>query len=83
MVVEGIQVVSAGLDSISSWSDALGGLSHPLSVDWLVLAQQASSDTDIIAKMQNSWNTFVSTGQVWALLIGIVLGYLFKSFTTF
>jgi ABC-type enterochelin transport system permease subunit len=33
--------------------------------------------------MQNAWNNFVKTGQIWALLIGIAIGYFFRSMTSF
>ena len=33
--------------------------------------------------MQNAWNNFVKTGQVWAMLIGMVIGYMFKSLTSY
>jgi hypothetical protein len=82
MVVEGMQVVTDGLSSISHWSETLGSLNNHLSMDWLVLAQQAS-DTDLMANVQNSWNNFIKTGQVWALLIGIAIGYIFRGMTSF
>jgi hypothetical protein len=47
----------------------------------VVIAQQF--EQDVLADISNAFQTFVETGQVWALLIGIVLGYLLKSITTF
>lgn len=35
---------------------------------------------DVIGDMKNAWNNFVVTGQVWAMLIGVFLGYTFRSF---
>ncbi|MBC5795091.1 hypothetical protein H5968_08005 [Sphaerospermopsis sp. LEGE 00249] len=40
-------------------------------------------DPDVLGQMQNAWNNFVKTGQVWAMLIGMVIGYMFKSLTTY
>ncbi|QYX30896.1 hypothetical protein [Sphaerospermopsis torques-reginae] len=40
-------------------------------------------DADVMGQMQNAWNNFVKTGQVWAMLIGMVIGYLFKSLTSY
>ncbi|MFM7407683.1 MAG: hypothetical protein ACKO3K_13755 [Cuspidothrix sp.] len=40
-------------------------------------------DPDLLAQFQNSWNHFVKSGQIWALSIGIVLGYMFKSLTSY
>ncbi|MGL5196822.1 MAG: hypothetical protein ACRC8Y_24795 [Chroococcales cyanobacterium] len=45
----------------------------------IVLAQQVS-DPDIMGRITDAWNNFVETGQIWALIIGMVLGYLFRGF---
>lgn len=45
----------------------------------IVLAQQVS-DPDIMGQIKNSWDNFVETGQIWALIIGMVVGYLFRGF---
>ncbi|HEY9638746.1 MAG TPA: hypothetical protein V6D14_35510 [Coleofasciculaceae cyanobacterium] len=91
MVVEGMQAVIVGLDSISPWSDVLAGvsnhfqlaeLSSHLQVDWNVLAQTIS-DANLLGQIASAWNKFIKTGQVWALLIGIAIGYLFRSMTSF
>jgi large-conductance mechanosensitive channel len=47
-----------------------------------VLAQQVS-DQDVLGQMAKAWNNFIKTGQVWALLIGVVIGYIFRGFTSF
>ena len=44
-------------------------------------AQQFNQD--VTKDLAGGWNNFVKTGQIWALLIGITLGYLFKSITSF
>jgi hypothetical protein len=59
-------------------SDWIGHWSN----DWMVLAQQFK-EPDIAGDIGKSWNHFVKTGQVWAFLIGIVFGYMAKTFTTF
>ncbi|MDP5018697.1 MAG: hypothetical protein NWQ43_15585 [Dolichospermum sp.] len=41
------------------------------------------TETDVVGQMQAAWNNFVKTGQIWALLIGVVLGYMFKSLTSY
>ena len=82
MVVEGMQIVTTGLHSISPWNDVLGELNNQFSVDWLVLAQDVKNP-DVIGQMVSAWNNFVKTGQIWAMLIGIALGYMFRSFTSF
>ena len=82
MVVEGLQAVPTLLNHITPWHNVLGEMSHQLSVDWLVLAQEVRNP-DAIGQMVNAWNNFVKTGQVWALLIGLIVGYVFRSFTSF
>ncbi|HSM83841.1 MAG TPA: hypothetical protein VLS96_19280 [Nodosilinea sp.] len=46
-----------------------------------VLAQQF--DQDILGDMVNIWNNFVDSGQIWALLFGIVLGYMIRNLTAY
>ena len=46
-----------------------------------VLAQQF--DQDIVGDLGNALNTFVQSGQIWALIIGFVLGYLLRGVTTY
>ncbi len=50
------------------------------------LAQQDVNDIaqiDVVAEMQDAFNYFIQSGQVWALAIGVVLGYLFRTFTAY
>jgi hypothetical protein len=82
MVVEGMQIVTTGLNTIHHLNDVLGVLNTHLHMDWLVLAQQVS-DTNVLGKVQEAWNNFIQTGQVWALLIGIAIGYFFKGMTSY
>ncbi len=46
-----------------------------------VLAQQF--DQDILGDLTAAFRTFIDSGQLWALLIGIVIGYLIRSITTY
>ncbi|MGB3402129.1 MAG: hypothetical protein WBA77_05510 [Microcoleaceae cyanobacterium] len=43
----------------------------------VVLAQQV--DTDIVENFQNTWNNLLETGQLWAFLIGIGVGWWIRS----
>lgn len=59
---------------------------HPLVPDVLtspasLLAQQFNQD--VFADIRKGINHFIQTGQVWALLIGFILGYLFKTATSY
>ncbi|NJK40708.1 MAG: hypothetical protein HC934_03845 [Acaryochloridaceae cyanobacterium SU_2_1] len=32
---------------------------------------------------QNAWDNFIQSGQVWALVIGFIVGYVFRSITAY
>ncbi len=51
-------------------------------VNWTVLAQTVN-DPDLLGQIQKAWNNFVETGQIWALLIGLVIGYLIRNLTSY
>lgn len=78
MVVVDVQVLTPLLDNISY----LGKSLSQLSVDWLVLAQQVD-DPDVLGQMQAWFANFIQSGQVWAFLIGLVVGYIFRNMTSF
>jgi len=46
-----------------------------------ILAQQF--DQDILGDMNGAFGRFVESGQIWAMLIGFVIGYIFKSLTSY
>lgn len=43
----------------------------------VVLAQQV--DVDIVENFQNTWNNLLETGQLWAFLIGVGVGWWIRS----
>ncbi len=52
--------------------------------DWVLMQSgDGQFSQDLAGSFQRGWNNFVKTGQVWAMLFGIVLGYMIKQFTTF
>ncbi|MBD2596140.1 hypothetical protein BCD64_02695 [Nostoc sp. MBR 210] len=53
-----------------------------LPMNVMVLAQQVS-DPNLMGQVQKAWNHFIQTGQVWALLIGVVIGWLFRNLTSY
>ena len=84
------------LDSVSSASGTGEQTSTPISVDTVTAWGPASShmrvesmiiaqhfDQDILGDLGVAMSEFVESGQVWALLIGIVLGYLIRGLTTY
>jgi len=46
-----------------------------------VLAQQF--DQDILGDLVTAWTIFWKSGQIWALLIGIVVGYFIRNLTAY
>lgn len=71
---------TAWLADSSTWNDAGQGLSWQIHFDWSTLAQ---FDTDVFAGFRATMNNFVKSGQAWALVIGLVLGYLVRGMTTY
>ncbi|MBD2354297.1 hypothetical protein H6G41_06585 [Tolypothrix sp. FACHB-123] len=63
------------------FSDALSELFwHSPVTSWLA---QTINDPNVIGQMQSGWNHFVKTGQIWALLIGLIIGYLIRNLTSY
>lgn len=60
-----------------AWVDLGQGLSWHSTVEWSLLAQQF--EVDVFDRFNAFIANFIESGQAWALLIGIVLGYLIKS----
>jgi hypothetical protein len=63
-------------------SDFLSVISWHLSIGWTVIAQNIS-DPDILGQMQKAFTHFVQTGQAWALLIGLAIGYMIRNLTSY
>ena len=80
MVVQAIQVITEWVPSITHWSDSFGLLDWHWASNWTVLAQTAN-DTDILVNIQKAFDNFIKSGQVWALGIGLVMGYLIRGIT--
>ena len=49
----------------------------------LSIFAQMVEDPKILDQMQNAFNHFIESGQVWAMLIGLVIGYIFHSLTSY
>lgn len=65
------------LSTLGFWQGIYDFFPH----DWSVLAQQL--DTDVFAGTRNWFNNFLQSGQLWALIIGFILGYIFKGMTSY
>jgi hypothetical protein len=86
MIIHVAQEMTSYFVGMTHPADILPTLHGHLSIDWpsdwLVLAQQFK-EPDIPGDVSKAFNHFVKTGQIWAFLIGIVLGYLVKTFTSY
>ena len=58
----------------------LNSSSHSFVLGNIWIAQAVKDD--LFNNVGVSWNNFIQSGQVWALMIGFVLGYLFRSITS-
>jgi hypothetical protein len=38
---------------------------------------------NLFSNMGQAWDNFIKTGQVWALMIGFFVGYIFRSITSY
>lgn len=63
-------------------SDVISQLVWQLPVNLTMLGQHIN-DPDLLGQIQQGWNNFVQTGQIWALLIGIFIGYLMRNLTSY
>jgi hypothetical protein len=79
MVVNGIQAITVGLDYCNN---ALLMLLAKIPFDWMMFFLQVK-ETDLWGDVQRAWGHFVKTGQLWAFLIGLFVGYGIKAFTSF
>jgi hypothetical protein len=55
-------------------------VSHSMVSHSIVIAQFKDTLGDDVNKV---WNEFINTGRAWALLLGLVVGYLFSKLTSF
>lgn len=59
----------------------LSALNH-FWTNWGYFFAQYVEDPDILGQIQTAWKNFVESGRIWALGIGFVIGYMFRSFTS-
>jgi len=82
MLLPVMQDATLWLNHFNFLADLSQAFQFDLPTDHLVLAQQIRQ-TDLVGDVQKAFDNFVKTGQAWAFLIGLVFGYLIKTFTTF
>lgn len=80
MVLNLIQEMTPGLATLTSGSESVRLFILKTLCNGAVLAQQVSQTT-LFSDVQKFWNNFVQSGQIWALIIGIVIGYGIRNIT--
>lgn len=78
IIVNVMQEIITWFPSIINSYDSLGDL-H---INWTLLAQQIG-DSDLLGDLQKAFNNFIESGQVWALIIGLIIGYMIRGLTTY
>lgn len=82
MMIHIVQELASVGTGVGHWNDILQTVHWTAPHDWVVLAQQIK-ETDLGGDVSKAWNHFVKTGQVWAFLIGLIIGYMMKAFTSY
>ena len=77
-----IERVTTFIDSFSQGYDPISQLLLKLPIDWTIV-DQTLKQTDLGGDVQKAFGHFVATGQIWALLTGLIVGYLFRSLTSY
>jgi hypothetical protein len=67
---------------MNHFSDSVFQLVWHFPANYPVIAQHIT-DPNILDQMQKAFNHFVQTGQVWALLIGLFIGYMIRNLTSY
>ena len=63
--------------------DGTINLSFSNSLQETTIFAQTIEDADILGNMEDAWYNFIDSGQVWALLVGLFIGYSFKALTSY
>jgi hypothetical protein len=69
------------VDALSLQGSLLPNLGHYPLLSGSIWIAQAYKD-DLLTNVSQAWNNFIQSGQVWALMIGFVVGYLFRGLTS-
>jgi hypothetical protein len=68
------------MQQMTGWADLHQGLLLQLHWDWSHLAQ---FNTDVFAGTRGWFDNFLKSGQIWALIVGFVLGFIFRGMTSY
>ena len=67
------------MDILSDWINNFMGF---IPIDHALFAQTIR-DPDLLGQIQTAFNNFVKSGQAWALLIGLAIGYMIRNLTSY
>ncbi|MEB3213617.1 MAG: hypothetical protein VKL39_19870 [Leptolyngbyaceae bacterium] len=65
----------------ATWMESFQHAIHISPADWSLVAQQF--ETDVFADFRSFFNNFIESGQVWALIVGVIIGYLLRGLTSY
>lgn len=68
---------TSAIDFASSFHFNLADIHSHINMD--LVAQQFKQD--VAGDFARGWDDFVKSGRIWALIIGVVVGYMFRSIT--
>ncbi|HEY9849441.1 MAG TPA: hypothetical protein V6D28_08285 [Leptolyngbyaceae cyanobacterium] len=80
MVFNQIQTMTDWIGSQAHGISSFPLLFSKLTFELTLLAQQVS-DPDLFGQVQRAWNHFVQSGQIWALFLGVIIGYFIRGMT--
>lgn len=83
MVTNTMQGITAWLSSLPLSGNLVSDLLWKLPINWTTVLAQHIDDPNLIGKVQSSFDHFVQSGQVWALLVGVILGYIIRGLTSY
>lgn len=78
MVVHSLEALNLGCNYIVAIPSLVASWHVQIPLDGSLLAQNVT-DPDVLGQMQRAFKNFIESGQVWALIIGLVVGYGFRS----
>lgn len=82
ILINAMQEITAWFPNMTHGYDSVLELLWKLPTDSIVVAQSIK-DPNILANLQKAFNHFIQSGQAWALLIGLIIGYMLRSLTTY
>ncbi|MEM7552830.1 MAG: hypothetical protein AAF378_01805 [Cyanobacteria bacterium P01_A01_bin.84] len=61
----------------------MGNLVADFPIHWTIILAQNVKDPDLLGQIQRAFTVFIQSGQAWALLIGVAIGYMLRNITSF